>query len=90
MIKYLLDTNVVLRFCNPDDLQHHLATEAIFYLLNQADECFLTAQVRNFIHFYHCKVMLERRAIALPKKERYAYGTLRDRKCFFTIGDRLK
>lgn len=45
MTKYLLDTNVVLRFCNPDDLQHHLATEAISCLLNQADESFLTAQV---------------------------------------------
>ncbi|MGA9379097.1 MAG: type II toxin-antitoxin system VapC family toxin [Phormidium sp.] len=45
MTKYLLDTNVVLRFCNPDDLQHHLAREAIYCLLNQADECFLTAQV---------------------------------------------
>ncbi|MCL1467622.1 type II toxin-antitoxin system VapC family toxin [Argonema galeatum] len=45
MTKYLLDTNVVLRFCNPDDLQHHLATVAISCLLTQADECFLTAQV---------------------------------------------
>ena len=45
MTRYLLDTNVVLRFCNPSDVQHHIATEAIFCLLNQADECFLTAQV---------------------------------------------
>ncbi|XWK89715.1 MAG: hypothetical protein U7127_06525 [Phormidium sp.] len=41
-------------------------------------------------YFYHDNVMIERIAIALPKKERYAYGTLRDRKCFFPIGDRLK
>jgi predicted nucleic acid-binding protein len=45
MTRYLLDTNVILRFCNPSDLQHDLATEAISCLLNQADECFLTAQV---------------------------------------------
>ncbi len=45
MIKYLLDTNVILRLCNPSDGQHDLATEAIFYLLNQGDECFLTGQV---------------------------------------------
>lgn len=45
MIRYLLDTNVILRFCNPSDVEHDLATEAIFYLLNQGDECFLTGQV---------------------------------------------
>lgn len=45
MTRYLVDTNVVLRFCNPSDTQHHIATEAISCLLNQADECFLTAQV---------------------------------------------
>lgn len=45
MTKYLLDTNVVLRFCNPSDVQHNLATDAISCLLTQGDECFLTAQV---------------------------------------------
>ena len=45
MTRYLVDTNVILRFCNPSDVQHHIATEAIFCLLNQADECCLTAQV---------------------------------------------
>lgn len=45
MTKYLLDTNVVLRFCNPSDTQHSLATDSISYLLTQGDECFLTAQV---------------------------------------------
>ncbi len=45
MTKYLLDTNVVLRFCNPFDRQHSLATDSISYLLTQGDECFLTAQV---------------------------------------------
>ncbi|HEY9605654.1 MAG TPA: hypothetical protein V6C85_28880 [Allocoleopsis sp.] len=28
MTKYLLDTNVVLRFCNPSDVQHNLATDS--------------------------------------------------------------
>ncbi len=45
MTRYLLDTNVVLRFCNPSDVQHSLATDAISCLLTQGDECFLTAQV---------------------------------------------
>ncbi|MFB2979323.1 type II toxin-antitoxin system VapC family toxin [Microseira sp. BLCC-F43] len=45
MARYLLDTNVVLRFGNPADVQHHLATEAIYRLLTQGNECFLTAQV---------------------------------------------
>jgi predicted nucleic acid-binding protein len=45
MTQYLLDTNVVLRFCNPSDRQHSLATDSISYLLTQGDECFLTAQV---------------------------------------------
>jgi predicted nucleic acid-binding protein len=45
MTRYLLDTNVVLRFCNPSDVQHSLAIDAISCLLTQEDECFLTAQV---------------------------------------------
>jgi predicted nucleic acid-binding protein len=45
MVKYLLDTNVVLRFSNPSDEQHRLATESVATLLSQADECYLTAQV---------------------------------------------
>lgn len=45
MPKYLLDTNIVLRFSNPSDTQHHLATEAVATLLMQGDECYLTAQV---------------------------------------------
>jgi predicted nucleic acid-binding protein len=45
MTKYLLDTNVILRFCNPSDQQNHLATEAIFCLLNRGDECFIATQV---------------------------------------------
>ena len=45
MTKYLLDTNVVLRFSNPSDFQHDLATEAVATLLSQGNECYLTAQV---------------------------------------------
>jgi len=45
MTRYLLDTNVVMRFCNPSDIQHQLATNAISRLLMQSDECALVAQV---------------------------------------------
>ena len=45
MTKYLLDTNVVIRFSNPSDFQHDLATEAVATLLSQGNECYLTAQV---------------------------------------------
>ncbi|MDS3860137.1 type II toxin-antitoxin system VapC family toxin [Thermosynechococcaceae cyanobacterium BACA0444] len=45
MTKYLLDTNVVMRFCNPSDTQHQLATEAVFHILMQSDECLLIPQV---------------------------------------------
>lgn len=45
MAKYLLDTNVVLRFSNPSDIQHELATEAVTTLLFQGNECYITPQV---------------------------------------------
>lgn len=45
MAKYLLDTNVVLRFSNSTDSRHELATEAVATLLFQGNECYLTAQV---------------------------------------------
>ena len=45
MTKYLLDTNIILRFVNPSDRQHGLVTEAVAILLEQSDECYLTAQV---------------------------------------------
>ncbi|WP_414621538.1 hypothetical protein [Calothrix sp. CCY 0018] len=41
MTRYLLDTNVVLRFCNPCDVQHSLAVDAVSLLLARGDECFL-------------------------------------------------
>jgi hypothetical protein len=45
MTRYLLDTNVVMRFCNPSDVQHQLATDAVSRLLVQSDECLLVTQV---------------------------------------------
>lgn len=45
MTRYLLDTNIVLRFSNPSDAQHRLATEAVAALLMRSDACCLTAQV---------------------------------------------
>lgn len=45
MTRYLLDTNVVMRFCNSSDVQYSLAVDAISRLLAQEDECLLTAQV---------------------------------------------
>lgn len=45
MTRYLLDNNVVMRFCNPSDVQHELAADAISRLLMQSDECLLVTQV---------------------------------------------
>lgn len=45
MTTYLLDTNVVMRFCNPPDVQHQLATDAISHLLMRSDECLLAPQI---------------------------------------------
>ncbi|MBW4623724.1 MAG: type II toxin-antitoxin system VapC family toxin [Cyanosarcina radialis HA8281-LM2] len=45
MTSYLLDTNVVMRFCNPSDVQHPLATNAIANLLVRSDERLLVSQV---------------------------------------------
>ena len=45
MTRYLLDTNVVVRLCNPSDVQNQLATDAISRLLMQSDECLVATQV---------------------------------------------
>jgi predicted nucleic acid-binding protein len=45
MPKYLLDTNILLRLSHPADAQNPLVTTAVATLLNQGDECYLTAQV---------------------------------------------
>jgi hypothetical protein len=43
MTQYLLDTNIILRFCNAADTDHALIVEAIAQLLSQGDDCVLTA-----------------------------------------------
>jgi predicted nucleic acid-binding protein len=45
MTRYLLDTNVVLRFANTLDARHSLVVRAIGGLLEQNNECVVTAQV---------------------------------------------
>lgn len=45
MTKYLLDTNIVLRFSNPSDVQHELVVEAVAILLEQGNDCHLSPQV---------------------------------------------
>lgn len=45
MTSYLLDTNVVMRFCNPSDAQHKLAVDAVSHLLMQSNECLLVSQI---------------------------------------------
>lgn len=45
MAKYLLDTNIILRFSNPSDGQHELVANAVASLLAQGEECYLAAQV---------------------------------------------
>jgi hypothetical protein len=45
MTTYLIDTNVVMRFCNPADAKHQLAQDAVFHLLIQSDQCLLAAQI---------------------------------------------
>ncbi len=62
MTSYLLDTNVVMRFCNPADVQHQLATDAISSLLLQADECLLRTQI--IVEFW----VVATRPNVLPRK----------------------
>ncbi len=38
MTSYLVDTNVVMKFCNPADVQHQLATDATSGLLMQSEK----------------------------------------------------
>lgn len=45
MTRYLLDTNVVLRFANTVDPDHALVISAISKLLEQNSECVITSQV---------------------------------------------
>jgi predicted nucleic acid-binding protein len=45
MTRYLLDTNIVLRLSNPLDAQYELATDVVFALVAQGNECVVTPQV---------------------------------------------
>lgn len=45
MTTYLLDTNIILRFSNPSDVQHELVTNAVAAVLAQGNECYLAPQV---------------------------------------------
>ena len=45
MALYLLDTNIVLRLANADDVQHELVSEAVSRILAQEQECCLISQV---------------------------------------------
>lgn len=45
MSRYLLDTNIVLRFSDPRDRQHNLVTDAVFRVTAQGDQCVITSQV---------------------------------------------
>ena len=44
-IRYLLDTNILLRACDPASSSYALALEAIARLLAQGEECVITPQV---------------------------------------------
>lgn len=50
MTRYLLDTNVVLRFCNPSDIQHGLTTDAVslFVIQNTPDKYHIELRLIQF------------------------------------------
>ncbi|MEW6128655.1 MAG: PIN domain-containing protein [Acidobacteriota bacterium] len=50
MNDYLLDTNLLLRFCDSASPQHPIAVNAIEILLKRGDQVFITAQ--NLIEFW--------------------------------------
>ncbi len=50
MNDYLLDTNLLLRFCDSASAQHSVAVNAIEVLLKRGEQIFLTAQ--NLIEFW--------------------------------------
>jgi predicted nucleic acid-binding protein len=45
MIKYLLDTNILLRIADTSSSQHHLVINTIKEILKSGDKCVITAQV---------------------------------------------
>ena len=50
MADYLLDTNLLLRFCDTASSQHQIAVDAIDTLLQRGEQVFITAQ--NLIEFW--------------------------------------
>jgi predicted nucleic acid-binding protein len=50
MNDYLLDTNLLLRFCDSASTQHSVAVNSIALLLKRGEQIFLTAQ--NLIEFW--------------------------------------
>ena len=50
MSQYLLDTNILLRSVAPSSDQHPLATDSVYQLLQDGNECLLTPQI--FIEFW--------------------------------------
>lgn len=45
MTTYLLDTNIILRFANPQSSEYEAINNAIFQILLQGGQCFITPQV---------------------------------------------
>jgi predicted nucleic acid-binding protein len=45
MSQYLLDTNILLRSVNTSSDQHSLATDSVYQLLQDGNECLLTPQI---------------------------------------------
>lgn len=50
MLDCLLDTNVLLRFCDSTSPRHGIAVNAVSVLLSRGDQVFLTAQ--NLVEFW--------------------------------------
>ena len=50
MSDYLLDTNLLLRFCDSASPQHPVAINAVAVLLQRGEQVFLTAQ--NLVEFW--------------------------------------
>ena len=45
MSQYLLDTNILLRSVDTSSDQHPLATDCVYQLLQDGNECLLTPQI---------------------------------------------
>lgn len=45
MTRYLLDTNIILRFTDADSPESVIVNDAILQILEQGDRCFITSQI---------------------------------------------